>query len=159
MSITQNSELPSGSRTRTITHSRPLRTFAGIVGAASLLLFSASAGAAAHSNVALNEASNGKVVTVHATDHLTLTLHSTYWTIAPLPKQKVITQVGPTVTAPRLPASANGCVPGQGCGTVTAHFLATGVGQIRLSASRTSCGEALRCTPRQSHWTVVIRVR
>jgi hypothetical protein len=159
MLITQNSELPSGSRIRTMSRSRPLRKFAGIVGATSILLFSASAGAAVHSNVALNEASNGKVVTVHAGDHLTLTLHSTYWTIAPLPKQIVITPVGPTVTAPRLPASANGCVPGQGCGTVTAHFLATGVGQIRLSASRTSCGEALRCTPRQSHWTVVIRVR
>ena len=157
--IVQNSRLPSEMRTRAMSRSHSLRAFAGLFGAALVVLSSVSAVGATTSNVALNEISNGKVVTVHAGDHLTLTLHSTYWTITPLPKQKTITPVGPVVTAPRLPASANGCVPGQGCGTVTAHFLASGVGQIRLSASRTSCGEALRCTPRQSHWTVVIRVR
>ena len=54
-------------------------------------------------------------------------------------------------------ASTSGCVPGQGCGTVTTHYVARSLGLIHLRATRTSCGEALRCAPSAGLWTVTIR--
>lgn len=136
-----------------------LRVVAGLAIVVSSAMVAHSAGAVKPANIAINESNNGKIVVVKTGSHVTLTLHSTYWTIAALPRQTTLTRDSPVVTTPRLPASANGCVPGQGCGTVTVHFLATGPGQVRIRASRTSCGEAMRCTPQQSVWTVVIRVR
>lgn len=131
----------------------------GITAAIFGMTYPLTAGAVASHNVAINESSYAKVVVVTPGTHIALTLHSTYWTLAPLTPQKILAQQGPARTEAKLPASGNGCVPGQGCGTITAQFLATGAGQVRLRASRTSCGEALRCTERQSNWTVVIKVR
>jgi hypothetical protein len=159
MTSTQSATLLPETTLRAHQTSRLLRVVAGLTLVALGTIASLSAGGATRTNLALNEFNNGKVVVVTTGSHITITLHSTYWTLAPLTNHKVLAQQGSTHTAPRLPASANGCVPGQGCGTVTAHFLATGSGQIRLRASRTSCGEAMRCTPIQSVWSVVIRVR
>jgi hypothetical protein len=134
---------------------RFLRVVAGLFVAASGTFFSTGAGATGAAATTINEASNGHVITVSLGAHLTAILHSTYWSFDPLSGNVVLVQVGTTKTVPQLKR----CVPGQGCGTVTAHFVARGTGRVRLHANRTSCGEALRCTPSQSHWTVVIRVR
>jgi hypothetical protein len=128
---------------------------AGLLVAASGTFLATGAGATVPAATTLNEASNGHVITVSPGAHLTTVLHSTYWSIDPLSGKAVLVQLSATKTVGTL----KGCVPGQGCGTVIAHFVARGSGQVRLRANRTSCGEALRCTPSQSHWTVVIRVR
>ena len=133
---------------------RLLRAVAGLAVAASGTFLATGVGASGAATT-LVEANNGHAVTVKTGAHLTVVLHSTYWSIAPSSNNSVVAQVGTTKTVGIL----QGCVPGQGCGTVTAHFVAKGTGTVRLRASRTSCGEALRCTPAQSHWTVVIRVR
>ena len=57
---------------------------------------------------------------------------------------------------PNAPA---GCqVAGMGCGTVSLKFKAINKGISTVNASRTSCGEALRCTPAQSSYYVTIKV-
>lgn len=127
---------------------------AGLAVATSGTFLATGAGASSAATT-LGEAHNGHTVTVSPGAPLTIVLHSTYWSIVPLSNGSVVAQVGSTTVVGTL----KGCVPGQGCGTVTAHFVAKGAGMVRLRANRTSCGEAMRCTPAQSHWTVVIRVR
>ena len=133
---------------------RLLRMVAGLAVAASGTFLATGVGASSAATT-LGEANNGHTVTVSPGAHLTVVLHSTYWSIVPLSNGSVVAQVGTTKTVGVL----KGCVPGQGCGTVTAHFVAKGAGMLRLQANRTSCGEAMRCSPAQSHWTVVLRVR
>ena len=122
--------------------------------AASGSLLSSGAGASS-APVLLSESSNGHVVSVSPGAHLTLTLHSTYWSIPPLAASTVVARVGTTKTVGVL----QGCVPGQGCGTVTAHYVATKAGTVRIRATRTTCGEAMRCTGDKGVWWVVVRVR
>ena len=55
-------------------------------------------------------------------------------------------------------APAPGCVPGGGCGTVTATYGAVHAGRVTVTANRTSCGEALRCSPEQGSFTVAVVV-
>jgi len=113
-----------------------------------------SASASASSLVVLAESSNGKVVSVAKGSHFSVTLHTTYWSIHTISNHSVA-QIGKTVVKGSL---ANACAPGQGCGTVTATYVANKVGTVTLKASRTTCGEALRCSTSQGHWTVVVRV-
>jgi hypothetical protein len=72
-----------------------------------------------------------------------LVLHNIYWTVHDSPDPSVLTMVGRPVYSS---AGAVKCVPGAGCGTVTATFKALAPGSALISASRTSCGEALQCT-------------
>jgi hypothetical protein len=101
---------------------------------------------AAPSQVA-SEASNGTTITMRRGGSLTLTLHSTYWSIAGSSNPSVLRERGTPVTTP-APPSAH-CVPGQGCGTVSATFVAVAAGRADVTASRTTCGEALMCAPDQ----------
>ena len=105
----------------------------------------------------LNELNNGHTFVVSPGEHVTLTLHSTYWHVAPLTMQRSVRQIGSTSVVGVLPGTS-GCVPGQGCGTVRARYVALAPGLVRLRATRTSCGEALRCSPAQSSWTALLRV-
>ena len=115
-------------------------------------------GATTSPTLNLNELSNGHTYVVSPGEHVTLTLHSTYWHVAPLAAQRSVRQIGSTTVVGVLPGTS-GCVPGQGCGTVRAHYLAVAPGLVRLRATRTSCGEAMRCSPSQSSWTALLRVR
>ena len=133
---------------------------AAVVALLMLSAFAASAAvASAASVVTLNEYSNGHTVTVNPGQHVTLVLHSTYWSIATPRTSRPLPQVGSAVYLPRLPSTKGGCVAGQGCGTVTVHYVASAPGVAHLHASRISCGQALRCTAALSNWTATIRVR
>lgn len=102
----------------------------------------------------MSEPDNGSTVSVPAGTTLTLVLHSTYWTVDPSSNPAVLAERGSPTVAPQT----QGCVPGQGCGTVAAHFGAIAAGTATISAHRSSCGEALRCTPDQSSYRVLVRV-
>jgi len=117
------------------------------------------ASAAGASKVTIGESSNGHVVTIARGTHLVVTLHNTYWTIAPLTGRTVLAQVGSQQTRGQLSGATHACVPGQGCGTVTMNYVANAAGLVRLSAHRTTCGEAMRCTGSQGSWSVSVRVR
>jgi hypothetical protein len=97
---------------------------------------------------------NGRRVTAHVGDHLLLTLNSTYWTIQGSSNPAVLRQSGQPVVSPIL----SGCVPGQGCGTVRASFDAVAPGAADVTASRTSCGEALACTGGAGSYRVTVLV-
>ena len=102
--------------------------------------------------VSLDEHDNGRTVHVAVGDEVIVTLHSTYWAFSPVAAAGVLHATG-------APAQSRGqCPPGVGCGTVTVHFTAVGAGTAEVDADRTSCGEALACTPGQGTFGVTIDV-
>jgi hypothetical protein len=99
--------------------------------------------AASASNQQVNEAANGQTVTVTVGSFVTLRLGNTYWQVQASSDPAVLVLAsGPTASG----AAPSACLPGIGCGTVTAVFHALKPGQATVSASRTTCGEALLCT-------------
>jgi hypothetical protein len=104
--------------------------------------------------VSLSEADNGRSLSVHPGDTVTIVLHSTYWSFLASSNPAAVQAQGAPVVVPTL----QGCVPGGGCGTVTAHYRAVADGQAALAAHRETCGEALACAPNQKDWRVVITV-
>lgn len=104
--------------------------------------------------ISLTDADNHRTLHASVGDRLTVTLHSTYWQIGGSANATVVAALGPPTFAPVL----TGCVPGQGCGTVSERFAVRADGSTALSANRTVCGEALRCTPDQQLYSVTILV-
>ena len=102
--------------------------------------------------VTATNAANGKSLALRVGDRLKVTLNSTYWKFGPAPGHVVNHAAGPQV------APDPSCVPGGGCGTVTESFVAVGVGTAHITASRTSCGEAMACTPAQAAFSVTVIV-
>ncbi len=124
--------------------------------------FSSAQGASSATVRTLNENSANKVYAVKVGSHLTLTLHSMYWSLTSVPKSSGVAQVGGVLSKPILPGptAPNGCgLPGMGCGTQTWNFVAKKVGTFSIAASRTSCGEALQCTGTQGEYVVRIQVK
>jgi hypothetical protein len=102
----------------------------------------------------LTEEANGSTVTVitYATVHVIL--HSTYWTFQPVSDSRVLGVLREPVITP----DASVRIPGTGSGTITLDLRAVGPGQATLSASRETCGEALRCAEDQRTYSVTIIV-
>ncbi len=129
-----------------------------------LLILVGAAGtqsASASSVRTLNENSANKTYAVKVGSHLTLTLHSMFWSLSPSAKNSGVSQVGAVLAKPILPgpSAPNGCgLPGMGCGTQTWNFVAKKSGTYVIAASRTSCGEALQCTGSQGVYSVTVRV-
>ncbi len=71
--------------------------------------------------ITLTDKDNGTTVFVQVGQEVTLVLGSTYWTIAGSSDSTVLRLDG----APEI-APDPSCVAGQGCGTVTTHFIAVG---------------------------------
>src|SRR4029077_16219094 len=87
--------------------------------------------------ITIDENANGSTLTVASGTQIVVILHSTYWSFDSSSAPSVLRQPGaPTVS----PAPIGTCVPGGGCGTVTAAFIAAGIGSAVITASRTSCG-------------------
>jgi hypothetical protein len=114
--------------------------------------------AAASSPPASREVSDGDrgtTVTLRTGGALRVVLHSTYWEIDPASDPAVLRSDGEQTYAPDPPGR---CVPGGGCGTVTRGFHAVQPGRAVVTAHRTSCGEALRCTGDAGTWSVTVLV-
>ncbi|MFJ8623015.1 hypothetical protein ACIRD3_09215 [Kitasatospora sp. NPDC093550] len=103
--------------------------------------------------VTVDEHADHTTVRVAVGTTLTLALHSTYWSAATSSAPEVLAPTGAPSTAP-----SPSCRPGGGCGTVTAAFTARAAGTARLTATRTSCGEALNCPPEQRGYEVTVEV-
>jgi hypothetical protein len=107
------------------------------------------------SNLHVNEADNGHTVTVGVGSEITLELANTYWQVQASSDPAVLALVsGPTASG----AGPSACLPGMGCGIVTATFRALTPGQATITASRTTCGEALLCTGSAGAYAVTIVV-
>jgi hypothetical protein len=120
------------------------------VGAA-VLVATASATTATRN---LSDGANHSTVRVAKGTTVAVTLHSTYWTFH-ASSGKALKAVGAPILAP---APIGTCVPGGGCGTVTARYRAVKTGSAAINASRVSCGEALACGPSNSTYVVHITV-
>jgi hypothetical protein len=104
--------------------------------------------------VTLTYSDGGRSIEVHDGDSVKVILSSTYWSFQDSSNPNVLRSGGSAKVVPQL----SGCVPGQGCGTVTATFKAIGVGTATIVATRTVCGEALRCNRTNDHYQVAVSV-
>jgi hypothetical protein len=100
---------------------------------------------------------NGKAVSARAGDRIELILSSSYWHVTGSSAPSVLRQDGP----PTLLARPSSCpdIPGLGCIPVRANFTALTDGKAVITASRSACGEARRCMPGQTRFTVTVVVQ
>jgi hypothetical protein len=95
-------------------------------------------------------------------DVLEVDLDSLYWQISDLPDSGVLPLSGEaTRNAVVMPSGAvpcTGSVPGSGCGTRILTFRARATGTAVVRATRTTCGEALRCVPGPQNFVLTVRV-
>jgi hypothetical protein len=112
-------------------------------------------GATGGHSLTVSEPDNGRTLAVTRGTQIVLRLHNTHWSVRRSSNSTVVKETG---RERRLPAPFEKCLPGIGCGTVVADFQAVGRGSAELSARRTTCGEALRCTGGRGRFEVRIRV-
>ena len=99
----------------------------------------------------VSDADTKSTVNVKVGDHIQIVLHSTYWQF-PATASNMFKQLSEPSYAPLL----GGHVPGSGAGTVTVEYVVTQTGTGTLTASRTSCGEAMRCTGDQGSFSLKV---
>ncbi len=117
--------------------------------------------AQATTTTTLTEKNSAKTVAVKLGARVELTLHSMYWGLAVPAKSSSLTSKGAPILKPIFPSPSApaGCkIAGSGCGTQTWEFVATKVGTTHLIASRTTCGEAMRCTGANGRFAVTVKV-
>jgi hypothetical protein len=121
------------------------------------LVANASTGTAppTRSTVTVTFGDKGSTVRLQVGETLRVLLDNTYWSIGPSSRPRLLAPHGAVRVHPRL----TGCVPGEGCGSVTALFRALEPGTAVISASRVSCGEALRCTGGNGSFDVTVRIQ
>lgn len=123
-------------------------------GAPTAQLTTTSAAPGNRSEVHLTAADAGQKVDVTVGGHVEVVLDSTYWSFRPVTPQGILR----VDSGPRVAPLFGHCVPGQGCGTVTIDYTATGPGHATVEATRTTCGEALRCGPGQGDLRFIVIV-
>jgi hypothetical protein len=104
--------------------------------------------------VQVGDARDGGTVMLHVGQRLRVVLHSTYWAFKAVSEPSVLRLTAAPTVAPK-----SGCVPGQGCGTVTAVYVARRAGTATVKAERTSCGEAMGCTAAAGSYSLAVVVR
>jgi hypothetical protein len=104
--------------------------------------------------VRVTERQNKTTVTLRRRQQLQVVLHSTYWQFQKTSNPAVLHLQRPPKIRPNP-----SCVPGGGCGTVTATYLAAAPGPTLVTAERSSCGEASGCTAVTGRFTLHVIVR
>jgi hypothetical protein len=107
--------------------------------------------------IVVRDNANGEAVSARAGDRIELILSSSYWHVTGSPAPSVLRQDGPPVLLSR-PSNCPD-IPGLGCTPVRADFTALADGKAVITASRSACGEARRCMPNQTRFTVTVDVR
>lgn len=102
------------------------------------------------------DSANGKTMRVSVGERLEVILASSYWQVDPSSAPAVLRQDGQTSLLPR-PTDCP-MIPGLGCVPQQTSYTALKTGTAVITASRTSCGEALRCGPNQSHFRLTVIV-
>jgi hypothetical protein len=106
------------------------------------------------SSLRLDERANHTTVSATVGTSVVVTLHSTYWSDLTSRTLNVLAAAG----TPRV-TPAHTCVPGAGCGTVELALRAVRPGSADITARRTSCGEARRCTSGEGLYSVTVKIR
>ena len=127
-----------------------LTKLAPLAAASLALTLTSAAPALAAASVTAGDAQNKAAITLHPGDSLHVVLKSTAWTIDPAHGRALATRGEQVVAVTR---------PGPGApGTTSRSFAAVALGDATVTASRTTCGEALRCTPAQSAYRLTVHV-
>ena len=124
-----------------------------------VLLILGTSNSQAATTKTISEAENGKTISVKSGTAVTIELQSTFWDGT---KTKNLVQVKPSEIAPIAPSptAAVGCQhPGSGCGTIKWFYKVKKKGLATFTATRTSCGEVLQCTPENSNFKVKFLVK
>jgi len=100
---------------------------------------------------------NGTTVSVRVGDSIRVILASSYWNVNGSSAPTVLRQDGHAVLLPR----PRNCpeIPGLGCTPIRVAFTAVAPGTAMIKASRSSCGEALRCVGRSTRYKLTVVVR
>lgn len=106
------------------------------------------------SDIQAGDNQNGASITMRPGQTLLVTLGSTYWTIQGSSDSQVLAPVGAAVISPQ----SCDAPPGSGCGTVSQEFRAAGSGMAQVTASRVSCGEAMRCVGPAGQYQLHVQV-
>jgi predicted secreted protein len=142
-----------------MTKVRNIRTIAVL--AVAVIGIASSPIAQAATKSTLNETNLNQRISVKVGSHLSLTLHSMYWQLSALKVGSSVTTKGTVyqraiIPGPSAPA---GCrIAGMGCGIQIWNFTATKVGTTAITATRTTCGEAMRCIGTNGRYTVHVKV-
>jgi hypothetical protein len=107
--------------------------------------------------IVVRDDANGKAVSARRGDRIEVILSSSYWHVTGSSAPRVLRQDGPAVLLSRPKSCPD--IPGIGCIPVRADFSALGDGRAEVTATRSACGEALRCKPDQTRFTVIVVVR
>ncbi|MBF9067550.1 hypothetical protein [Streptacidiphilus fuscans] len=99
----------------------------------------------------LDENAKGHTVHVPVGGTVLLTMHNITWSTPKVSNPADLSPLG-------LPEIGPGtdCHPGSGCGTKSTRFVARQAGTVTITETRTSCGEARRCTDGQGTYTVTV---
>jgi hypothetical protein len=130
-----------------------------IVFLSAVVLIGGATESSAASRLGISELSNGKIYSVQAGTKVSITLHSTFWTLNSVSNLTGSETPTMTVIMPGPSAPSNCRLPGMGCGTVVWNFNAGKSGVASFRATRSSCGEALRCTALNSNFLVRFKVK
>ncbi|MGA5821723.1 hypothetical protein ACPC54_28130 [Kitasatospora sp. NPDC094028] len=128
-------------------------TGCGSTGTSTAAPGSAPAPATTPAAVTADEHADRTTLKVAAGATVTVELHSTYWSGATSSATDVLAPAAGPATSP-----SPSCRPGGGCGTVATTFTARTPGTAHLTATRTTCGEALACGPEQRTYDVTVEV-
>jgi hypothetical protein len=108
----------------------------------------------ATADVTAAEKDNGREVRLAPGQRVRIVLSSTYWQFQESPDPGVVRMEGRPAVSPQ----PSGCVPGAGCGTAEAAYRAVAPGRATVTATRTSCGEAMACASGDDRYTLRITV-
>jgi hypothetical protein len=106
--------------------------------------------------IVVRNSANGKSVSVSPGDRLELILSSSYWHVTGSSAPGVLRQDGPPLLLRRPRTCPH--IPGLGCVPVRTDFTARTKGRAAIIATRSACGEAMRCKPDQTRFTVTVVV-
>jgi hypothetical protein len=107
-------------------------------------------------HVVVGDHGNGETISLHTGDTVTVILSSSYWKVSGSSAPKVLRQDGSAVLLPRPRTCPD--IPGLGCTPLKVLFTAVGPGTAVVKASRSVCGEALRCVGRSTRFTLSVVV-
>lgn len=106
------------------------------------------------SSVAASDKDDGHTIRLAVGQRLVITLSSTFWMFQASSDVRVLR----ADRSPKVVSASSSCVPGAGCGSVTATYLGVSAGRAAVTATRTSCGEAMGCTEAGSRYSLFVVV-
>jgi len=115
--------------------------------------------------IQIHSTDNGHTVEAHVGQQIHIELGSateagsTYWQFDPVDAATLQVVSEPSASGATPEASASiASIPGLGFGVVTMTVEATAAGITRVTAQRTTCGEAMLCPPERAKFAVEIDV-